>query len=344
MYLQYYDFEKDKKALQRFHKKSKKLRIALLCGPKSQEDGVYWKNFPFEQTSSGFVYQNLRQLGFEVKVVRNTAKNLEKRLHWADVIFLNAHGEFGEDGTIQGFLEYIAKPYTGPGIYASCLGIDKVRLKKFASRLGFSTPTWVILQEASSREIKDAVGNFGLPIIFKPARGGSSIGLYKALSLRQAISLRKSISASMAQGIEYFAEKFIAGRSLTVSILDLPTQRVALPIIEFLPRTKDLYDQELKIQSQRGEPVVDYPTIKDLSKELYEHIGAIALGICAESECSGFARVDFILDIQNRPHVLEMNTIPGLQKDSNFLLCAEAAGITPGTVLLSLLYRALRRI
>ena len=342
MYLPSYDFEKDEKALQKFHKKNKKLRVALLCGPKSREDAVYWSNFPFELTSSGFVYQNLRQLGFEVRVVKNTAKNPEKRLRWADVVFLNVHGEFGEDGTIQGFLEYIAKPYTGPGIYASCLGIDKVRFKKFASRMGLLTPAWISLQEASPREIKETIGSLGLPTIFKPSKGGSSIGLYKTISFRQATSFRKSISANITQGIEYFAEKFIVGRSLTISILDLPTQRVALPIIEFLPRTKDLYDQELKIQSQRGEPVVDYPTIRDLPKELYEHICTIALEICAESECDGFSRIDFVLDIQARPYVLEMNTIPGLQKDSNFLLCAEAAGITPGTVLLSLLYRALQ--
>ena len=342
MYFPSYDFQRDEKALQKFHKKNRKLRIALLCGPRSQEDAVYWSNFPFELTSSGFVLQNLKQLGFEGRVVKNTAKYLEKRLQWADVVFLNVHGEFGEDGTIQGFLDYIQKPYTGPGIYASCLGIDKIRFKKFASRLGFLTPAWIILRDASLQEIKEVIGNLGLPVIFKPSNGGSSIGLYKVVSLRQAVSLRKSISASMTQGIEYFAEKYIAGRSLTVSILDLPTQRVALPIIEFLPRTKDLYDQELKIQSQRGEPVVDYPTMRDLSKELYEHICAATLEICAESECGGFARIDFVLDIQNQPHVLEMNTIPGLQKDSNFLLCAEAAGITPGTVLLSLLYRSLQ--
>ncbi len=342
MYLPSYDFKKDGKALQKFHKKNKKLRIVLLCGPKSREDTVYWDNFPFELTSSGFVYQNLRQLGFEVRVVKNTVKNLEKKLQWADVVFLNVHGEFGEDGTIQGFLDYIQKPYTGPGIYASCLGIDKIRFKKFANRLGFLTPDWIILREASPQEIKEAVGNIGLPIIFKPTSGGSSIGLYKATSLRHAVSFRKSISASITQRIEYFAEKYIVGRSLTVSILDLPTQRVALPIIEFLPRTKDLYDQELKIQSQRGEPVVDCPIIRDLPKDLYEHISATALEICAESECYGFARIDFVLDIQNHPYVLEINTIPGLQKDSNFLLCAEAAGIMPSTVLLSLLYRALQ--
>lgn len=341
MYLPSYDFEKDIEALQKFHKKNKKFRIALLCGPKSREDAVYWSNFPFELTSSGFVYQNLKQLGFEVRVVKNTVKNLEKRLQWADVVFLNVHGEFGEDGTIQGFLDYIQKPYTGPGIYASCLGIDKVRFKKFANRLGFLTPSWIILREASLQEIKEAVGNLGLPTILKPSNGGSSIGLYKATSLRHAVFLRKDISASITQGVGYFAEKFVTGRSLTVSILDLPTQRIALPIIEFLPRTKDLYDQELKIQSQRGEPVVDYPTIRDLSKELYEYICATALEICTQSECSGFARIDFVLDMQNQPYVLEMNTIPDLQKDSSFLLCAEATGITPMIVLLSLLHRAL---
>src|SRR5437667_12126646 len=112
-----YNLQKDIEELNQFSKEAKKLKIALLCGSKSYEDALYYNNLPTESTSGNFIYKKLKGMGMNVQIVNNTDANLEQKLKKTDVIFLNMHGSYGEDGSIQGFLNYMNKPFIGSKIY-----------------------------------------------------------------------------------------------------------------------------------------------------------------------------------------------------------------------------------
>ncbi|PIR87989.1 MAG: hypothetical protein COU10_01625 [Candidatus Harrisonbacteria bacterium CG10_big_fil_rev_8_21_14_0_10_45_28] len=335
-----YKLNQDFKILNNFHKKARKLKIALLCGPKSFEDAVYFNALPFEKVSSGFIYEKLMSMGLNVKVVKNTDKNLETKLSQFDVVFINMHGEYGEDGSIQGLLSYIDKPFTGAGIYGSAVGIDKVLTKKIIAKLGFKTPDWSLLPTSSFKSFSKVGQKFKKPAMAKIRNGGSSVGMHKILSEKEHKKVFNKISKSEYSKQDYFIEEFIGGRDITIAILQLPTQAIILPLLEIRPRKKTFYDQNLKIKSQKGEHVVDYIVPAEIDQKVKKRIVREAKKIFSEAGCSGFGRLDLILKGKT-PYYLEINTIPGLQYESNFLMCADTAGISIEMVLLALLCNAL---
>ncbi len=326
--------------MESFWSKAKNMNIALLCGPKSLEDSLYFNELPFKSLSSGFVFKKLKEMGLNVRVVLNTSSNLEKKLAWADVVFINMHGEFGEDGSVQGLLAYLKKPFTGSNIYASSIGVDKLRFKRLVSILGLKTPKWSYLSFDSYKSFSSSIKKVGLPVIAKILNGGSSIGMHVIGSSEDMKPIYKKIKYGSYKKEKYFVEEFVIGRNFTIGVLDLPTQTITLPLLEIKTRTKSFYSQDLKIKSQKGENVVDYIVPAQVSPSIEKAAMRNSLEIFRKIEFSGFGRIDFMLR-RSTLYFLEINTIPGLQENSNFLMCAKEAGISVEFVLLALIYKAI---
>jgi D-alanine-D-alanine ligase len=227
----------------------------------------------------------------------------------AEVVFIALHGRYGEDGCIQGMLEVMGIPYTGSGVLASALAMDKAAAKKIFLSNGILTPAFRIAGPGAR------VTGLGLPLIVKPANQGSAIG---ARIVRKRAELKAALRYAARFGPQVMVEEYIEGRELTVSILG---SRV-LPIIEIRPK-EGFYDFKAKYTRGATNFIVPAPLKKSVEKR---EVNAAALAFNALG-CRGAARVDIMLDGSERPYVLEVNTIPGLTELSLFPRAARAAGI-----------------
>jgi D-alanine-D-alanine ligase len=225
-----------------------------------------------------------------------------------DLAFVALHGRYGEDGCMQGLLEVMAIPYTGSGVKASALAMDKTAAKKIMLYHGVSTPASCIYEEGVKPRVK-------APLVVKPACQGSAIGV--SIVMKEA-GLKAALKEASRFGGPVLIEKYIKGRELTVSILD---GRV-LPTIEIRPK-KGFYDYTNKYTKGMTEFIVPAPLAKSVEKKVSKE----ALKAYEALGCSGAARVDVILDDKGTPYVLEVNTIPGMTELSLFPRAAEAAGL-----------------
>ena len=229
-----------------------------------------------------------------------------------DCAFLALHGRFGEDGGIQRILEMLKIPYTGSGVKASALAMDKIASRKIFQKYGLKVPASVALK----REAKNKVnfGLLGLPLVVKPATHGSSIGLsivYKQQDLPKAVKLAFKFDKRI------ILEEYIKGRELTVGIL----REKALPVIEVVPKHA-FFDYQAKYK----EGLTDYIVPARISPKIARRVKEAAL--CAHKllGCFGCSRVDIILDENNAPFVLEVNTIPGFTSTSLLPKAAKSTG------------------
>lgn len=225
-----------------------------------------------------------------------------------DVAFLALHGRYGEDGCVQGLLEVMGIPYTGSGVQASSIAMDKVSAKKIMIYHGVSTPRYMVYCCPDEKLPRP-------PFIIKPACQGSAIGV----SIVKKISeIGPALRKAKKCGGPILIEEFIEGRELTVSILDGDV----LPVIEIRPKD-GFYDYRHKYTKGMTDFVVPANIKKDIEKKVVrESLAAYgALG------CWGAARIDVMLDAKGRPYVLEVNTIPGMTELSLFPRAAAAAGL-----------------
>jgi D-alanine-D-alanine ligase len=229
--------------------------------------------------------------------------------------FIALHGALGEDGTIQSILEELNIPYTGSGVAASVRAFNKATTQKILKEHRLPVPEFFVAQKDSADVgvIAAQVGSF--PVVVKPACEGSSIGVTLA---RQKEDLSVALTEAFRYGKEAIVERFIPGRELTVGILD----REALPIVEIRPQ-KQFFDFEAKYQKGMTDYIVPAP----LSAELAREIQAIALKAHQAVGCEVYSRIDFRLDPENRPFILEINTIPGFTETSLFPKAARQAGL-----------------
>ncbi len=239
-----------------------------------------------------------------------------------DVAFIALHGRFGEDGTIQGLLELLGIPYTGPGVLASALAMDKSMAKKVMSADGIAVPKSIDFAckggcwDESS--ITDAVDALGYPVMVKPSRQGSTIGMTKVNSsneLNDAIKLASSYDSLIV------IEKFVEGIELTVGILG-NDEPFALPVVEIIP-LKGFYDYEAKYTPGATKEIVPARISDEDTKKAQD----IALAAYKSLGCRGMSRVDMIL-ASDGIYVLEVNTIPGMTPTSLLPQAAAAAGIS----------------
>ncbi len=292
------------------------MKVAVLKGGRSLERGVSLR-------SGARVEDALERLGHEVLPV-DVGADLVKRLsaERPDVAFVAMHGVGGEDGTAQELLEILDIPFTGPGVAACARCMDKVLAKNTIREAGLPTPDWFAFNQTAFRELgaADALGrleqSLGFPLVVKPSRGGSSLGVRFAAD---AGEVPQALVSAFSYDDRVLLERFVEGRELAVSVLG----DEALPVVEAIPAEGDRYDFEARYEIGRTR----FACPADLSEEETRAVTEAALATYRALGCTGFARVDVILDAEG-PWVLEANAIPGLTDTSLLPQAAEAAGLS----------------
>ena len=292
------------------------MKVAVLKGGRSLERGVSLR-------SGARVEDALERLGHEVVAV-DAGPDLVARLREArpDVAFVALHGVGGEDGTTQELLELLDIPFTGPGVAACVRCMDKVLAKHAIRGAGLPTPDWFAFSQTAFRELgaAEALGDLeqrlGFPLVVKPSRGGSSLGVKFAAT---AAEVPQALVAAFSYDDKVLLERHVEGRELAVSVLG----DEALPVVEAIPVQGDRYDFEARYEIGRTR----FACPADLGDEEHRAVVEVALGTYRALGCSGFARIDLILAADG-PQVLEANAIPGLTDTSLLPQAAEAAGLS----------------
>jgi len=228
-------------------------------------------------------------------------------------VWIALHGPGGEDGTLQGALEYLGVPYTGSGVMGSAIGMDKLRSKRLALAVGVPTADFVVLSGEADFEL--ALERLRLPLIVKPATQGSSVGMTK---VEHAADLAAAFAAARQLEPLVFAEPWLPGKEYTVAIL----QGEALPSIR-IETPKAFYDYEAKYFRDDTR----YFCPSGLAASAEAHLRSLALAAFDAVGASGWGRVDFMMDAAGRPLLLEINTIPGMTSHSLVPMAARAVGI-----------------
>jgi D-alanine-D-alanine ligase len=248
-----------------------------------------------------------------------------------DRVFIALHGRYGEDGTMQGLLEQMSLPYTGSGVLASALAIDKQATKRLWSSFNLATPRFVMLNANS--DWKKVAQDLGLPIIVKPAREGSSLGLTK-VTKPEDLSAAYELAAKLDRDV--MAEQCIIGEELTCPIVGDGENARALPVIRIVAPDSN-YDYHNKYFSDDTKYLC--PTGLDLALE--KKVQELALSAYRALGCKGWGRADVMIDRQtNQPYLLEMNTAPGMTGHSLVPMAAKAAGVEYADLVLWLLSKA----
>lgn len=238
-----------------------------------------------------------------------------------DVVFLALHGRFGEDGTVQGFLDLLGIPYTGSGVLASALAMDKSMAKKVLAIDGVPVPPSIdfccVNGNWDEAAVASEVAKIGYPVMVKPSRQGSTIGMTKVISPDE---LNNAINQALRYDNLIVIEKFIEGTELTVGVLG-NNEPFALPVVEIVP-AKGFYDYEAKYTPGATEEIVPARIGADDAKRASE------LAVMAHKAlgCRGVSRTDFILNSEGI-YALEVNTIPGMTPTSLLPQAAVSAGI-----------------
>lgn len=292
-------------------------RVAVLFGGSSAERAVSLK-------SGAAVLAALQAAGVDAYGIDAGPQLAEQLLsERPDRVFIALHGRGGEDGSLQGLLESLRIPYTGSGVMASAIGMDKLRTKQIWQSLGLPTPAYAMLRDGE--QCAEIVERLGTPLIIKPLHEGSSIGMAKADSLEQ---LQDAWQGAQSYDSEALVEQWIQGAEFTVAVLD----GQALPPIRLrTPHT--FYDYEAKYQANDtqylcpcGLPPEQEAQLKALSLRAFEAVG-----------CKGWGRVDVMQDEQGNFYLLEVNTVPGMTDHSLVPMAAKATGLSFGDLVLAIL-------
>lgn len=289
------------------------LNIGVIAGGLSSEREVSLK-------TGEEIYKSLLKSGYKANFI-DFKNNFCDRLKTINLAFLALHGKYGEDGTVQGLLELLKIPYTGSGVLSSALAMDKIISKKIFEKEGIPTPKYIPIHSKEGlnfTRLKAKVEKeLSYPVIVKPSRQGSTIGIS---IVHDDCELEEGIQLALNYDSRALIEKFIPGKLLTVSIIgDKP---VTLPIIEIRPKS-GFYDYMSKYTAGFTDYIVPAP----LDEALSAYIKSLALKAHRSLDCYGISRVDLIMDSQNNPYILEVNTMPGMTSTSLVPKAAEAAGI-----------------
>jgi D-alanine-D-alanine ligase len=291
------------------HKKFGK--VAVLFGGKSGEREVSLK-------SGNAVLAALLRQGVNAYAFDPSSQELSKLANY-DRVFIALHGRYGEDGTIQGALELMDIPYTGSGVMASSVGMDKWRTKLIWRATGVATPDFELVTAISDFQAIEQ--KLGLPLFVKPANEGSSIGITK---VKQAGDLEAAYQKAAKADPLVIAERFVGGGEYTVGILeDHELGLMPLPIVRIVPKN-EFYDYEAKYLRDDTE----YLCPCGLSNEKEAQIQSEALQAFRAVGCRGWGRVDFLMNDAGNHYFLELNTSPGMTDHSLVPMAAKAAGIS----------------
>jgi D-alanine-D-alanine ligase len=285
------------------------MKIAVLCGGRSAEREVSLR-------SGAQVASALEACG-HTPVTLDMDLDVWDRLRQGgfDCVFVALHGRLGEDGTVQGMLELLGVPYTGSGVLASALCIDKPRVNRLLAAEGLAVPEF---EEVAGDDAEGLVARYGLPLVVKPAREGSTIGLTIAQDVDEAAS---GLVLARRYDSRVMAQRFVEGTEITVGVLATPDLQV-LPTLE-ITYENETYDYDAKYTAGRSHHIIP-ARIPELAREAAIRCAGRAFRALG---CDGMARVDFIVDAANVPWILEVNTVPGLTEVSLLPDAARAAGI-----------------
>ncbi|HEX7647100.1 MAG TPA: D-alanine--D-alanine ligase [Noviherbaspirillum sp.] len=240
-----------------------------------------------------------------------------------DRVFIALHGSYGEDGTLQGVLEQLGIPYTGSGVMASSIGMDKVMTKRIWMNHGLPTPRFTVLdaKNATPEELRVVPDDLGLPLMLKAPHEGSTIGISKVVGYSD---MQPGFELCAKYDEVVLAEEFISGRELTVPVLGKGRDARALPIVE-IRAPEGNYDYQNKYFSDDTKYLCPAP----LDDALTKRIQSLAVRAFNGVGCKGWARVDFMLRAaDNEPFLLEINTSPGMTGHSLVPMAAKAAGVS----------------
>lgn len=292
-------------------------KVAVLMGGLSAEREVSLK-------SGGAVLAALQKRGVDAHGIdagKDVMQVLERGRY--DRVFIALHGRGGEDGVIQGALEVLGIPYTGSGVLGSALGMDKLRCKLLWAGCAIPTPDYAVY--TGNKQLEAMAARLGYPLFVKPAREGSSIGIGKATSLEE---LRRACEHAAQFDNTVLIERCIVGQELTAGLLgdtELPLIRLETP--------RAFYDYEAKylLDSTRylcpsGLDAQQERKIQKIARQAFDAVG-----------CSGWGRVDFMLDRLGSPYVLEVNTVPGMTDHSLVPMAAKHAGLSFDELVLRIL-------
>jgi D-alanine-D-alanine ligase len=297
-------------------------KVAVLYGGHSAERAVSLK-------SGAAVLAALQSRGVDAHGLDVGADVLEQLARGGyDRCFIALHGRGGEDGVMQGALEVLGLPYTGSGVLGSALGMDKLRCKRLWQAEGLPTPAFALLEEDC--DFASVEQTLGLPIMVKPAREGSSIGMSK-------VTQSGELAAAAAHAREHdpvvIAERYIEGAEYTAALLG----GVALPLIR-LETPRDFYDYEAKYSATSTRYHCPCGLLEDEERALQ----VLAQQAFAAVGGGGWGRVDFMLDEAGAPWLLEVNTVPGMTDHSLVPMAARAAGLSFEDLALRILATSLR--
>ncbi|MGI9271708.1 MAG: D-alanine--D-alanine ligase [Woeseiaceae bacterium] len=282
-------------------------RVAVMMGGFSSEREV-------SLDTGAAVLQALQQRGVDAHPWDPASNSLtEFAAAGFERVWIALHGPGGEDGALQGALEWLDTPYTGSGVMASAIAMDKVRSKHLFDAAGIPTPDYAVIRHRADAVM--AVEELGFPLILKPAGEGSSVGMSKVF---EPEDLDDAVNLALKYGGVALAERCIVGTETTVAVL----QGEALPSIRIeTPRV--FYDYRAKYESERTQ----YHCPGSTDTALEQRHAELAVAAFGELGCSGWGRVDFMTGADGEPKVLEVNTVPGMTSHSLVPMAAKEAGI-----------------
>jgi D-alanine-D-alanine ligase len=281
--------------------------VAVVIGGASAEREI--------SLSSGMaVFEALKRLNINATVIDINSNAItalaEENI---DRVFNVIHGRGGEDGVLQSVLQIMNIPYTGSGVMASALTMDKLRTKLCWKGFGLTTPKWFILENES--DIAPCIKKLGFPVIVKPSEEGSSIGMSKA---NNADELKKALLIALEYQCDVYAEAWVKGEEYTVAVID----KEALAVIR-LETPNEFYDFEAKYQSN----TTQYHCPCGLTERQEKELKSLALKACAVVGIKGWGRVDMFFDEMGVTQLIEVNTVPGMTDHSLVPMAAKAEGI-----------------
>jgi len=294
------------------------MKIAVLYGGVSGEREV-------SLSSGKGIMQALEQKGHEVIGIDFHPKRLSEIINLdVDCVFIGLHGKYGEDGRIQSLLDMLEIPYIGSGVLASALAMDKAKAKQIFKMNDIPVAideNYLINDSTNINEIAEKINQiFRPPFVIKPNREGSTLGLTIVTDSNQVENAIKTVGES---DDSILVEEFIKGKELTVAVLGSPGKEKALPIIEIIPKNEH-YDYESKYSEGGSQHIIPARISAELTKQIqnYSVLAHQALG------CETYSRVDFILDEDDVPFILEVNTLPGMTPTSLFPDTAKTIGLS----------------
>lgn len=294
----------------------KKINVAVVMGGPSAERDV-------SLATGTAVAEALRDKGYNVEAIDLEPDRITEQLNecGATIVFNAVHGLYGEDGCLQGVLEMIGMPYTGSGVLASALAMDKVASKRIFQATEIPTPRCLILSQEDKQNQKEIIlKTFSLPIVVKPASQGSSIGV---VIVKQENELTAALETAFSYGKEVLIEEFVIGKELTVAVMASQGEVRAFPVINIVPHS-GTYDFKSKYTKGETEYLVPAPLSEAETKRAQE----VAIQAYKVLGCRGVARADLMLDKEGQVFVLELNTVPGMTSTSLVPKAALAVGLS----------------